>query len=118
MIKIKACKECGSDDVQSKAWVSLKDHTDIDFSLSAKNKSDDNWCNNCQEHTVIQDRTIYHKDDVVFWKDPENHSSGLYAVVELKQEDSDENSIYLISNGLSEVEVYEHELSIFQSIKK
>lgn len=49
----------------------------------------------------------YQINDEVYWTDPdEDISSGYYKVVDIL---SDE--IYYISNGTSEAEVFEHELS-------
>lgn len=104
------CTECGSDKVQAKAWISLNDKTDIDFSTLESGGSEDYWCKDCEEHNTCELRTVYEKGDEINWKDPEGISSGIYKIIEKKSEDGDE-SIYLISNGFSEVEVYEHELS-------
>lgn len=103
------CTDCGSDKVQAKAWVSLNDLTDIDFSASESGDSSDYWCKNCEEHSKCEKRTFFEENDEVNWTDPEGISSGIYRIIKKISED-DENSIYLISNGFSEVEVYEHEL--------
>ena len=43
----------------------------------------------------------------VYWTDPDNNiSSGYYKVVKIMNDE-----IYLIDNGFSEAEVFEHELS-------
>lgn len=105
------CTECGSQKVQSKAWVSLNDHTDIDFSLSSNNDYDDNWCQQCGDHTSVEQRTFYELGDEVYWKDPADKTSGVYTIIEKLDEDG-ENSTYLISNKFSEAEVYEHELTL------
>lgn len=47
------CVECGSTDVEAKAWVNLNDYTKIDFSLSEDGDSEDYWCNQCEEHTDV-----------------------------------------------------------------
>jgi len=104
------CKDCGSENVQGKAWVDLNDLTKIDFSLSESGDSEDFWCENCQDHTYTNLRTFYVKDEEVNWVDPENISSGIYKIIEKKTED-EEDSIYLISNGTSEAEAYEFELT-------
>lgn len=48
------CVNCNSEEVQAKAWVSLNDNTDIDFSLSESGDEEDYWCNNCQSHTTCK----------------------------------------------------------------
>ncbi len=53
----------------------------------------------------------FNEGDEVYWTDPDNNiSSGLYKIIECTVKDGD-YTIYLISNGHSEVEVYQHELS-------
>lgn len=53
------------------------------------------------------DEPKYHEGDEVFWDDPaEGYSSGVYKVVSYMG-----GGIYYISNGTSEAEVWEHELS-------
>jgi hypothetical protein len=52
----------------------------------------------------------YKVGDKVFWNDPDaEFSSGYYKVTTVNTEDG-RDSIYTISNGTSEAEVYEHEL--------
>ena len=46
------CCECGSNNVQSKAWVSLNNQNKIDF--IAAQDSDDYWCENCAEHNDVK----------------------------------------------------------------
>lgn len=54
---------------------------------------------------------LYEIGDEVYWTDPdEGQSSGVYKIL-AKLTDDGEDSVYLISNGTSESEVYEHELS-------
>ena len=54
----------------------------------------------------------YNQGDEVYWTDPDGGlSSGMYKIVSLLIED-EENSIWLISNGSSESEVFQHELSL------
>jgi len=51
-------------------------------------------------------KNLYSIGDEVFWIDPDNDiSSGYYKVVAVIGK-----GIYLISNGTSEAEVFEHEL--------
>lgn len=48
-------------------------------------------------------------DDKVIWRDPDHdHSSGVYTIVK-----KIDNETYLISNGVSEAEVPEHEMTKF-----
>lgn len=46
------CSECGSKKVQAKAWVNLNNNK-IDFSLSEDGRTEDYWCEDCEEHTDI-----------------------------------------------------------------
>ena len=103
------CSNCGSKEVQGKAWVNLNDPTQIDYSLCT-DKSSDYWCEECSDHTTIDEFSVYEPKDKVYWTDPEGISSGNYTVVEMVTEDG-EDSVYLISNGTSEAEVFYHELS-------
>ena len=57
----------------------------------------------------MKDKWKFNINDEVYWKDPEGSSSGYYKVVIQIALDG-KNSIYLISNGTSEAEVYQHEL--------
>ena len=51
------------------------------------------------------------ENDEVYWTDPDNGiSSGTYKIVKQITEDRD-MSIWLITNGLSEAEVFQDELS-------
>lgn len=53
----------------------------------------------------------YKEGDVVYWTDPdEGLSSGFYKIVKQITEDK-KHSVWLISNGISESEVFQHELS-------
>lgn len=61
------CLECGSNKVQGKAWVSLNDNTDVDFSLLEFGDSEDYWCSECSEHTDVENITIYEEDFEVIW---------------------------------------------------
>jgi hypothetical protein len=51
----------------------------------------------------------YSINDEVYWTDPSGESSGIYKIVGQLSNDG-KNSIYLINNGFTEAEVYQHEL--------
>lgn len=56
----------------------------------------------------------YSENDEVYWNDPDNgQSSGIYKVIKRYSDEpkDDDDTIYLISNGVSEAEVYRIELS-------
>ena len=76
------CSECGSDKIQAKAWVSLNDITDIDFSLSESTSenenSEDYWCKSCEEHCIpkiiiIKEKEDDNNEDNVNYKDTEEN---------------------------------------------
>lgn len=53
----------------------------------------------------------FEENELVFWSDPDNGlSSGEYIINKVISENG-EDSIYYISNGFSEAEVYQSELS-------
>lgn len=60
METIKVCSKCGSDNVQTLAWVNpnskLIDVEDIDF--YAIEFSENNWCDDCHEHVILLEKMI------------------------------------------------------------
>ena len=56
------CEECGSDDVQQKAWVN-PNSLEIDFSLSENFEEEDTWCSKCSEHMGLVDEDKFVGDD-------------------------------------------------------
>ncbi len=111
MKNLYTCSGCGSTDIEGKAWVKLNDNSRVQ--LMDSSDDEDYYCIDCEEHKTPNVREIYQKDDEVYWTDPDNGaSSGIYRVHEKITEDG-ENSLYLITNGTSEAEVPEHELSFY-----
>lgn len=55
-------------------------------------------------------RLKYEEGEEVYWTDPEGESSGKYRIVKQLTEDSKGMSIFLLSNGFSDVEAYKFEL--------
>ena len=45
--KITVCEECGSDNIQTQAWVDPNTHA---FIGTTGIDRDDNWCDECEEH--------------------------------------------------------------------
>ena len=58
------CADCGSEDVQVRAWVnpnlSVLSNDDLEFD---PNESEDTWCNDCEEHSGIVLKSEYEKED-------------------------------------------------------
>lgn len=51
------CAECGSDQVQIKEWRWV--NTGEYAGMVSDGEADDNWCENCQEHTHILSEQEY-----------------------------------------------------------
>lgn len=69
-------------------------------------------CPNCEKSGALMDIAKYSEGDQVRWTDPdEGKSSGIYTISQVISDNCGDENIYLISNGTSEAEVYEHELS-------
>lgn len=47
------CAECGSKDVQRKAWVYPNENNKVIEFCGYNEDSEDNWCDGCEEHTCI-----------------------------------------------------------------
>ena len=58
--KILVCEECGSSDVQIKAWINANTLQFVDDSGDCDRYS--NWCGNCQEHVYLCSRSNYLKN--------------------------------------------------------
>lgn len=54
---IMVCEECGSDKVETKAWVSI--NTDEIGDSCSDGEDDDNWCNSCETHSGIITKQEY-----------------------------------------------------------
>ena len=127
---IARCPQCGSLNVQIKAWV--KPNKDNECIEPISEEEDDCWCDECQEHVELEyvpEGTPFEKPeklpsfktgDKVFWKDPEGISSGEYEIFDDNEEQNSEYEpedledydcrTFWISNGVSEAEVYGAEL--------
>jgi ribosomal protein L44E len=56
------CAKCGGTNIQVKAWVNANDHKQ--FISCTEAGTDDNWCDDCEEHTEHVERQEYDKDNV------------------------------------------------------
>ena len=53
------CEECGGTDIQIKAWV---DANTLEYQEGCDlGDEDDNWCEDCEEHTNIMHKDEYDK---------------------------------------------------------
>jgi hypothetical protein len=102
------CPTCSSPEVEIKVWADPNTNEITDSDNDGDNN--DTWCRKCQSHTGITTEAKYEEGDDVFWEDPdEGKSSGIYKVIKVEEQDGDD-SVYLVSNGSSETEVYQREL--------
>ncbi len=51
------CENCGSEDIQSQAWVGVNNNQVYEF--FGLDDEDNNWCMNCQEQCDIIDQSTY-----------------------------------------------------------
>jgi hypothetical protein len=54
------CTKCGGTNIQVKVWVDANDHTKVK-SMTEGGGDDDNWCEDCEEHTGQIERQEFDK---------------------------------------------------------
>lgn len=68
------CSKCGSENVETKAWVDVNDDTVLDG--ASEGNIEDNWCRDCEEHVSF----MFKHDKVKYtpYQDPNNRGGTGY----------------------------------------